>query len=194
MWRILLVIIGALGGLVLAPVHLHAADKYTFDKSHTYIGFEISHMGLSTTFGSFGDFDGTLLIDEQAPQNSKVDVTINAASIDTGHEARDNHLRGADFFNAEKFPTMTFTATKIEKAGEGMVRMTGDLTLLGVTKPILLDVKLNKKGPHPRSGKMMAGFDARGVLKRSDFGMSKGVPMVGDEVALTISTEVQQTP
>ena len=179
--------------LMLTPRLAQAADKYEFDKGHTYIGFAISHIGLSTTYGAFRDFDGTLIIDEAAPEKSSVDVTIKVASVDTLHAKRDEHLRGKDFFNVEQFPAMTFKSTQIKSTGKTTARMRGDLTMLGVTKPVTLEVTLNAKKEHPMSKKMTVGFEAQGKLKRSDFGLSKGIPAVGDEVTLTISTEAQQS-
>src|SRR5690606_12273607 len=105
---------------------------------------------------------------------SSTEVTIDTSSISMNHEAWENHLKNADFFDVEKFPTMTFKSTKVERTGEKTAKMTGDLTLLGVTKPVTLDVTLNKSDLHPFHKKMAAGFSATGTLKRSDFGMNYG--------------------
>lgn len=179
--------------LMLAPRLAQAADKYELDASHTYVGFAVTHLGLSTTYGAFRDLTGNLLIDEASPEKSSVNVTMQTKSVDTGHAKRDEHLRGKDFFNVEQFPTMTFRSTEVKPTGKTTARVTGDLTMLGVIKPVTLDVKFNAKKEYPRTKKMAVGFEAQGKLKRSDFGLSQGIPMVGDEIVLTISTEAQQS-
>lgn len=169
------------------PAH---ADEYEIDASHTHVGFQISHMGFSETYGVFKNVSGTLTLDEAKPETSRVDVTIDVASIDTASEARDEHLKGADFFDVKTFPTMTFKSTKVELTGKDTANVTGDLTLHGVTKPVGLVVKLNKAGESPtKKGRYVAGFSALGKLKRSDFGIKTYLPMIGDEVTIAISSE-----
>lgn len=165
------------------------APKYVFDKVHTQIFFTVNHAGFSNSTGKFLDFDGGFSLDTTKPENSSVDVTIKTASINMDDEKWDTHLKGNDFFNVEKFPDMTFKSTKVEVSGENMANVTGDLTLLGVTKPVTLAVKLNQAGKHPFSGKDAAGFSITGTLKRSDFGMVYGLPAVGDDVQLRIEVE-----
>lgn len=182
-----------LPALFLAGFGISAAQaepvEYEFDKSHTQIMFFISHLGLSNQEGEFHDFDGSLWLDEQNPENSSVEVAIQTASIDMDSEKWDAHMKNEDFFHVEKFPTMTFRSTSVEVTGENTANMVGDLTILGVTKPVTLAVTLNKIGPHPRNQKQAAGFSATGTIKRSDFGMDYGLPMVGDEVQIRIETE-----
>lgn len=176
--------------VVLTSAAAKAADTYSFDKSHTHILFYVSHFGFSTTQGEFLDFDGTLLLDPEDPANSTVSVTIDAASIDTGYAERDEHLRTADFFDVEQFPVISFESRDVEMTGDDTAIVTGDLTILGETREVQLDVKLNGMGPHPfREGVSVAGFDATATILRSDFGMSYGVPAVGDEVEIRITTE-----
>jgi len=166
-----------------------AADTYTLDPSHTNITWHAEHFGFSKPNGKFPGVQGTLTLDEQKPENSKVNVTIQTASILTGIAKFDAHLKSADFFNVEKFPTATFVSDKVEPSGKDMAKVQGTLTLLGVAKPITLDVKLNKIGENPINKKKTAGFSATTTIKRSEFGMSYGTPGVGDEVVVTIESE-----
>ncbi|HEX2753257.1 MAG TPA: YceI family protein, partial [Alphaproteobacteria bacterium] len=115
--------------------------------------------------------------------------TIDTNSLTMDDDAWEKHLKNEDFFNVEKFPAMTFKSTKVEKTGDNTGRVTGDLTLLGVTKPVTLDVIFNKGGIHPYSKKYVAGFSATGKLNRSEFGMTYGLPGVGDEVNISIEVE-----
>lgn len=165
------------------------APKFTFDKAHTQIFFSVSHLGFSYSTGKFTDFDGSFTFDEEKPESSKVDVTIDTNSLTMDDEAWEKHLKNEDFFNVEKFPAMTFKSSQIEKTGDKTGRLTGDLTLLGVTKPVTLDVIFNKGGIHPYSKKYVAGFSATGKLNRSEFGMEYGLPGIGDEVNITIEVE-----
>lgn len=166
-----------------------AADKFKFDTAHTQVMFSVSHMGFSFSHGRFLKFDGSFTFDEEKPETSTVEMTIDTTGIDMGLKAWDDHLKGADFFNVEKFPSMTFKTTKVEKTGEKTGKVTGDLTLLGVTKPVTLDVTYNGSGIHPYSKSYVAGFSGVGTLKRSDFGMTYGLPGVGDDVTLKIEVE-----
>jgi len=165
------------------------ADSYEMDTSHTHAGFKISHLGFSETYGNFEDVTGTLELDADKPEEAKLSVTIQTASLDSGFDARDEHLKGKDFLNVAEFPTMTFTSTKVVRTGEATADVTGDLTLHGVTKPLTLQVTLNKLGENPMNKKTIAGFNATGTLKRSDFGISTYLPAIGDEVTLLLSSE-----
>lgn len=183
----------AAAALAFLATPVLAADTYQIDTSHTYLGFEINHLGFSTTYGRFSDVSGTIDLDEENPEASSVDVKIVPASVYTGHEERDEHLRGEDFFNVEEFPDMSFKSTSIERTGEETGKITGDLTMHGVTKPVTLDTTFTKKGDYPmQEGMKAVGFNATTSLKRSDFGIDKYVPMVGDEVTITISLEAQR--
>lgn len=166
---------------------------YEIDTSHTYLGFAISHLGFSTTYGRFTDVSGSITFNEENPEASSVEVRIVPASLYTGHEERDKHVRGKDFLNVEEFPEMSFISTAIERTGEKTGKITGDLTLHGVTKPVTLDATFRKMGDYPmQEGVQAIGFDATGSLKRSDFGIETFLPAVGDEVTLTISLEAMQ--
>lgn len=166
------------------------ADSYTIDATHAHAAFRVSHLGFSHTLGQFKDITGTIEFDAEAPENSSVSVTIATASVDSANEARDEHLRKADFLNVEAFPTMTFTSTNIEVTGEETAKITGDLTLLGVTKPVVLDANLNGSGPHPFDpSKIVAGFSATTEINRSDFGMAYASPAIGETVEIIIEVE-----
>lgn len=165
------------------------AVKYVLDKPHTQILFSVNHLGFSNSIGKFADYDGFVNFDEATPANSAVDVTIKTASIDLDDAKWNEHMKNPDFFNVEKFPEMTFKSTKVEVTGDKTANITGDLTLLGVTKPVVLAAVFNQAGKHPMSGKSGVGFSATGSLKRSDFGMNYGLPMVGDDVKITIEVE-----
>ncbi|WP_162143739.1 YceI family protein [Hellea balneolensis] len=167
------------------------SGTYTAESTHAYIAFSYSHQGYSNPILRWGKFDGTLELDSENPENSTLDISIPAASIDSGVPAFDEHLISADFFDAENHPTITFKSTDMDQIVTGTGRVTGDLTIKGVTKPITLDVKLNKVGKHFRSGKDMFGISATGNLKRSEHGVDKYAPM-GDDVKLMIEVEFQK--
>ncbi len=190
MKHVTVVLAALLAGLISQPAA--AADRFVMDKAHTNVAFLINHLGYSNMLGQFQDFEGEFVFDKGAVGNSRITLTIRTASIDTDHEARDKHLRSPDFFNALEFPTMTFTSTGVAKTGDNTGRVTGDLTLLGITHPVTLDVTFNKMAPHPipyYKGVMVAGFSARGTLKRSAFGMKYGLPSLGDEITLILEVE-----
>jgi len=163
--------------------------RYEIDPDHTMVLASWSHLGYSHPSANFGGARGAIEYDPQAPEASSVEVTLPLAGLDTFVPALDEHLRGADFFDAAKFPEATFRSTAVRATGEGRLAVTGDLTVRGVTKPVVLDVVLNKAAPHPMGKTPSIGFDATATVKRTDFGMSMGVPMVGDEVSLRITTE-----
>jgi polyisoprenoid-binding protein YceI len=168
------------------------AEDYVVDKSHAYVGFEIDHLGFSTTLGRFSDFDTAIHADWEHPEKSKLQVTIRSASIDTGWAARDKHLRTPDFFDVAEHPEISFVSKKIEVLDASEANITGDLTMLGVTKPLTLKATLVKRGPHPfNPQRENVGIKAIGVLKRSDWGMTAHVPAVGDEVTLRIEAELK---
>lgn len=166
-----------------------APVTYTIDPAHTDVIASWSHLGFSNPVAHFGQVDGTITYDAQNVGASKVEVTIPLAGMNSHVEAFDKHLRSADLFEAEKYPNITFKSTKVEAAGEGRLRVSGDLTVKGVTKPAVLEVTLNKVGEHPMKKVPTIGFDATTTLKRSDFGIAYAVPAVSDEVRIRITTE-----
>ncbi len=179
--------------LLAASSTFAQAETKTFqlDKSHQFIGFEIGHFGYSKTIGRFTDVDGNFVIDEANPAKSEVDFTIQTASIDTQHEKRDSHLKSSDFFDVETHPTITFKSRNLELTGENKGKVTGDMTMLGVTKPVTLDFELVNDAPFPLpnyKGVRTLGFMAEGEIKRSDWGLDTfvGVP-ISDEVRLILN-------
>tara|TARA_B100000315_G_scaffold260478_1_gene322232 strand:- start:1636 stop:2223 length:588 start_codon:yes stop_codon:yes gene_type:complete len=163
-----------------------AGETFALDKPHTQIKFSVNRGGWSRVAGWFTKFDGSINFDEANVGNSSVSATIDTASLDTGFAARNKHLRSPAFFNVKEFPTMTFKSTKIEKTGAKTGKMTGNLTLLGVTKPVTLDVVFNRKAPHPRNKMMFAGFTATGKINRADYGMKFLIRAVSNEVQIEI--------
>lgn len=168
-----------------------AADTYEIDKSHTAIVFFINHLGYSNTIGRFNDFSGSFDFDKDDLSSAKINLVIEAASIDTNHEPRDQHLRSPDFLNTDEFPQITFTSTSVEKTGDNTGKVTGTMDMLGASQPVTLNVTFNKMAPN-RRGVMVTGFSARGEMKRSDFGMNYGQGGIGDVLDLYIEVEGRQ--
>lgn len=175
--------------LALFSVPAFAADTYTLEPTHTSVTFQYTHFGYSHPTGKFMDAKGTVTLDEAAPAKSSVEVSFGIDGINTGVPALDEHLKSPDFFDAAKFPTATFKSTKVEPTGPDTAKVTGDLTIHGVTKPVTLNVKLNKEAVNPMSNKKGVGFTATGTINRSDFGMGKYVPAVSDQIDLYIEAE-----
>lgn len=163
--------------------------KYTLDKSHANIIFSINHLGFSYYKGRFNDFDATLFYDAKDASKSAVKVTVDIASIDTNNSELEGKLKSDKFFDAAKFPVATFTSTKFVKTSEKTGKLTGDLSLHGVTRPVTLDVTLQGVGENPYSKKSTLGFSGTTTIKRSEFGVTEYVPYVGDDVTLTIDAE-----
>ncbi|MDT8364504.1 MAG: YceI family protein [Nitrosomonas sp.] len=165
-----------------------ATENYDIDPTHTYPTFAVSHLGFSTMYGRFDKTSGTFSIDRAGRQGA-VDIIIKTASINTGLEKRDDHLRSPDFFNTIEFPDATYQSGNVKFEGDEPKTIEGKLTLLGVTKPVTLTITAFKCGQNPMNNKAMCGIDAVGSLKRSDFGMKYALPGVGDEIRLMISAE-----
>ncbi len=176
--------------MTLTAVPAFAAPKtYDIETPHTQIIFSVNHLGFSHSYGKFLEHDGTIVFDAENPAASSVNITIKTASVEMNDQKWNDHLKNADFFDAAKFPDMTFKSTKIDVTRKDTAKITGDLTIKGVTKPVVLDTKLNKAGKHPMSGKEGAGFSATTAIKRSDFGIAYGLPAVGDEVKIALEVE-----
>lgn len=165
---------------------------YTLDASHSQIVFSYNHLGFSTTYGMFSGFEGDIAFDMEDPAASSVSVSFPVQSMMTGWEARFAHFMADDFFAATEDEVVTFTSTAIEVTGETSAKITGDLTLNGVTKPVVLDAVMNQAGQHPMAGKDWAGFNATTTLVRSDYGLGKFAPYVSDEVEVMISIEAMK--
>jgi polyisoprenoid-binding protein YceI len=163
--------------------------RYVLEKSHANIFFFVSHLGFSNFYSKFTDFTAVLNANPNDLTKSSVEVTINTATADSGNGILNEKYKGEDFFNVNKFPTAIFKSTKLELKTDTTGTLTGDLTLLGVTKPITLDVIYNGTGFNPYAGKNMLGFSAKGKINRSDFGMNSYIPAVSDEVNLIIEAE-----
>ena len=166
-----------------------AAETYNFDPMHTYILWHINHFGFSIQAGKFTMVDGTLILDEAKPENSKVNVTVHTDIIATGIPKLDEHLKSDTFFDVAKYPTATFVSNKILVTGKDTGKIYGTLTLHGVSKSVILDAKLLKIGMHPMNNKKSVGFSATTTVKRSDFGMGAYLPNLGDEVQIDIGAE-----
>ncbi|MFI5271968.1 MAG: YceI family protein [Ktedonobacterales bacterium] len=168
---------------------------WQLDTSHSQIGFSVKHMMVSTVRGQFTRFAGTVALDEQQPERSHVEVTIDPQSINTSDEKRDGHLRAADFFEVEKYPEIRFSSTQVERSGDDEYRVTGDLTMRGVTRPVTLEVTLDGQS-RDLQGQRRAGFSIRGAINRKDFGLvwnvalEQGGVLVSDKVSLVIDAEV----
>lgn len=165
-----------------------AADSYTLDSAHTFPRFEISHFGFSTHRGQFNQTTGKLVLDRAAKTGS-LDVTVQTASIGTGDPKLEAELRSDKFFNVEKFPVMTFKSKALKFNGDVPATAEGELTLLGVTKPLTLTISQVKCGTHPFNKKEDCGAEVTGQLKRSEFGMKTALPMIGDDITLRIQVE-----
>lgn len=170
------------------------AVTWQIDPSHTLVEFAVRHMMVSTVKGRFGRVAGTIVLDDADLTRSSVRADIDTTSIATGDEQRDGHLRSVDFLATEEFPTIAFVSTRVEPLGEDRARVTGDLTIRGVTREVVLDAELNGQGQSP-FGKQVAGFSARTSISRKDFGLNwnvgleAGGVLVGDTVKISLEVE-----
>jgi polyisoprenoid-binding protein YceI len=172
-----------------------AAEKYDIDASHSGVVLGWNHFGFSNPTARFDKIEGSVLLDKADLTKSSISVTLPVEGLDTRVAKLDEELKSPDFLDATKYPTITFKSTKVEKTGENGLKITGDLTVHGVTKPVTLDAKVNKIGIFEIPGVIKAqaaGFDARTVIKRSDFGVTKYVPAVSDEITVRITLDAKQ--
>jgi polyisoprenoid-binding protein YceI len=179
-------------GLIATPTAQAEPRDYVMDEDHFAIVFMVHHLGLADTVGMFREARGSFTFDEETGELSDVEIVVRTDSVFTNHEARDKHLRNADFLNAGEYPTMTFTADKAVRTGENTAEVPGELTLLGVTKPLTLDVTFNGSRDYPfGDGHHAIGLSARGTITRSDHGMTYATQndIVGDEIDLIIEFE-----
>ena len=181
--------------LIVALPVLANADTWQIDPMHSNVEFSVQHMMISNVKGQFQKTSGTITVNGSDPTSAKIDATIDASSIDTRVEQRDMHLKSPEFLDVAKYPTIRFKSTKVEAAGSGKWKVTGDLTLHGVTKPVVLEVESSGTSIHDPMGNTRAGASATANIKRSDFGLTynkvleSGGVMVGDEVAISIDVE-----
>jgi len=170
-----------------------AADSYVFDNNHTEVQFQWTHFGFSTTSAQFRDVSGTLMFDENDVTKSSIDVTLNVQSLWTGREYFTAHLLSADFFNWLEYKTASFESTEVTKAsGSDHFKVTGDLTIHGITKQTTFDVRINKVAQSPVSKAKTVGFEANTTVSRKAYGMGKYVPAVSDDVKITIRSEMNR--
>jgi len=194
----LLVSAVVLGCALVIPQAVRAdTSEWTLDGTHSRIGFSVSHMVVSSVSGRFKQFSGTVALDDANLTKSQVDITIKTESIDTDDAKRDEHLRSPDFFDAKKFPTLLFKSSKVAKAGGNKYKLTGALTIHGVTKDVTLDATVSDPIKNPW-GKMVRSVKLGGKVKRSDFGLKwnktldAGGVLVGDDVTLDIQVEIDK--
>jgi polyisoprenoid-binding protein YceI len=174
---------------------VQAADKYDIDSSHSGVVFGWNHFGFSNPTARFDKIEGSVLLDKTDLTKSAISVTLPLESLDTGVSKLDQELKGPEFFDAAKYPAITFKSTKVEKTGENGLKVTGELTVHGVTKVVTLDAKVNKIGIFEIPGVIKApaaGFDATTIIKRSDFGVTKYLPVVSDEIPVRITLDAKQ--
>jgi polyisoprenoid-binding protein YceI len=176
-----------------------ATTRWQIDPTHTHVEFAVRHLMIATVKGRFADVSGTLELDEQDPSRSSVSVSIGAASLDTRVDQRDAHLRSADFFDVERFPTIRFVSTRVERTPDGAIALAGDLTIRDVTRPVTLAVTDEGRGTDPWGGER-AGFSATTRIDRRDFGLTynaaleTGGVLVGDEVKISLEIEFLREP
>lgn len=186
-------LVGAAGLAALAAQPALAADEFTLDKTHADVVFWVDHLGFSKTWGRFNAMDGTLVLDRENPANSSVAFVIQAATIDTNLKKRDDHLRSPDFFNVAEFPTITFTSTAVEPTGDMTADVTGDFTMLGVTREITIPVTINKLAQHPmQTSKEIVGLSGEISLDRTDYGMTYGAGPIGTEIPVFLEIEFER--
>ena len=166
--------------------------KYQLESNHAFVVWSASHFGFSDQMGKFPEIAGEIIFDEKKMSESSVDVTIKIDSLVTGSEKFDAHLKSADFFDVKKFPTAKFVSKKVTATGENKAKVEGELTLHGVTKTVILEVKINKKGTSLVTQKETVGFSATAQIKRSEFGIDYAAPGISDEVKLKIEVEANK--
>ncbi len=182
----------ALATTMFATSAMATSTSYTLDASHSQIVFSYDHLGYSTTYGMFSGFEGEIEFNQEDPAASSVNVSFPVRTMLTGWEARFDHFMSGDFFDAAEDEMVTFTSTNIEVTCDDTALITGDLTLNGITQPVVLDTTLNQVGMHPMAEMPWAGFDATATILRSDFEVGAFAPFVSDEVEIVISIEAMQ--
>lgn len=172
------------------PVSANAAvEQYEIETPHTQILFFVSHLGYTHSMGKFVGHEGTITFDTESPANSSVEITIDAASVELNDQKWNDHVKNADILDVEQFPEITFKSTGIEVTGEKTAKITGDLTIKGTTKPVVLDTVFNNAAKSPFGDEYKAGFSATTTFKRSEFGVNYGLPAVGDEMEIRLEVE-----
>jgi polyisoprenoid-binding protein YceI len=168
-----------------------AAQTYQIDPVHSSLVFRVKHMDTAFVYGMFTSMKGTVIVDEANPARSSINIEVDANSVNTNNQQRDNHLRSPDFFNTRQFPTITFKSTEVRRVNANTVQVRGDLTMRGVTRPITANVTLTGKGKNAQ-GRDIIGFETTFTVRRSEFGIRYGLPSLGDEVRVTLSIEAMR--
>jgi polyisoprenoid-binding protein YceI len=177
--------------LAFAAAPALASEPWTVDKSHAHITFTADHLGFSVVHGQFRDFDAEILFDPENIAATQLNVTVDAASIDTDWPERDTHIRSADFLNVDEHPTITFVSKSVEQTGDDTAVVTGDLTMIGQTREVAFEAKLNRIAPSPFDpNRTVAGFTATGEIVRADFGMAFGGDAFAARVPVRIDLEM----
>lgn len=174
---------------VFATCAVAAPVTFTMDPAHTTVAAKWNHFGYSNPVILFGDAEGSIVYDADNVSASSVEVTLPLSGLESNVQDFNDHLLSDDFFDAAQFPEASYRSTAVESAGEGKLKITGELTIKGITREVVLDATINQISPHPMSDKLTAGFDARTKIKRSDFDLGMFVPHVPDEIKLHITTE-----
>jgi len=181
-----------------APITQNPADvkagTFTADPNHSKVTWSVSHFGFHTYVGQFGSFTGSLTLDPKAPESAQLSITLDTNTLGTLNPALDTHVKSADFLDVAKFPQATFKATSVKRTGDKTADVTGDLTLHGVTKPVVVHAAFNQAGTSPANRKYTVGFSGKALIKRSDFGIKTYVPAISDEVTLQIESEFNAPP
>lgn len=180
--------------IALVSTTVFAQTTWKADKAHSQVSFGVTHLGISEVEGLFKEFDATIIASNEDFSDAEYTVEIMVPSVDTGVEMRDNHLKNADFFDAEKYPKMTFVSTASKKVGEGKYKVTGDLSFHGITKPVTLDVWYRGTVENQK-GTKISGFAISGSVKRSDFDLGPGFPeaVLSDEVLIDVDAEFKKS-
>ncbi len=169
------------------------SGRYELDSNHGYISYTYSHLGFSTPHIGFESFTVDLELDSENPANSTISVVIDATSINSRVEVFNGHLNGANFFDTANHPTITFSSTAVESSGEDTFNVTGDLTIKGTTKSVILEATILKAANHPMRKTPTIGLTAMAKVSRSEWGLTRGLPNVGDEIIISISTELRKS-
>jgi len=182
--KLLILALALMGAFLFSA---NAADTFKVDPVHSFVLFSVQHLGIANTYGRFNDVSGMVVFDRDNPAKSSVELSIQVESLDTHNAIRERSLKSPDFFDVKQFPTMTFKSTKVEGSGD-LLKVSGDLTIRGVTKPVTVDFKKGGEGKGV-FGEMRGGGETRFTIKRSDFGMTFERGEVGDEVTIILSLE-----
>jgi polyisoprenoid-binding protein YceI len=174
-----------------ADPSLVTAGRYAIDTAHTQVAFSVDHLGFNYFYGLFGGATGTMTLDPARPENASIDIEVPISGLLTTVPELTTHLKGADFFDAQRFPTARFRSTRVAVNGTS-AWIFGNLTLHGVTKPVVLETVFTGAGPHPMNHSLQVGFEAKTTINRGDFGISYGLPMVGDETQLWITVAFEK--